>query len=131
MILERDFNFSMDIYDLFYSPDKVYEGKNYDLVTTTEVVEHLKNPLAYFLLFKELLNEKGVLSIMTLFHPRDDAQFMEWYYIRDVSHISFYTPMTMKVIGEKVGLKMIYTDEKRYVSFRKGDIIKYENIYSH
>ncbi|NMA74665.1 MAG: class I SAM-dependent methyltransferase, partial [Bacteroidales bacterium] len=39
-ILETNHNYKMHIYDLFYSPEKVYKGKKYDLITSTEVVEH-------------------------------------------------------------------------------------------
>jgi len=74
-LLERDYDFSMDIYDLFYAPEKIYEDKKYKLITATEVVEHLKNPLDYFYQFKELLDKDGLLSIMTTFHPRNNVTF--------------------------------------------------------
>jgi len=119
MILERDYDFLMDIYDLYYSPEKTYEHKKYDLVTATEVVEHLKYPLEYFKLFESLLKDDGILSIMTLFHARDDAAFENWHYLRDITHISFYTQKTLESIAKMVGLEIIYTNEKRYTTFRK------------
>ena len=117
-VMERDYGISMDIYDKFYSTDKVYRDRTYDLVTSTEVVEHLDDPLKYFSLFKSLLKDDGVLAIMTLFHPEDRERFLEWFYIRDQSHISFYTPRTMEVLSEKVGLEFIYTNHHRYSTFR-------------
>ncbi|KNZ41629.1 hypothetical protein AKG39_11165 [Acetobacterium bakii] len=117
-LLERDYDYSMDIYDRFYAPDKIYEGQKYNLITATEVVEHLKNPLDYFHQFKALLDEDGLLSIMTTFHPRNDAAFMNWHYMREACHISFYTLKTMTVISEMVGLKIIYSDGQRYTSFK-------------
>lgn len=116
-ILKRDFGFAMDTYDKFYAPEKTYEGKKYSLVISTEVVEHFKNPLEYFKLFKELTAEGGIISIMTLFHPRNDAEFLEWFYIRDKSHVSFYTPKTMKYIGKYLGLKVVYSNGTRYTTF--------------
>lgn len=116
-ILERNHNYYMDIYDLFYSPEKVFVGQKYDLVTTTEVVEHLKNPLEYFKLFSKLLKPGGVLAVMTLFHQNDEAHFLNWHYIRDWSHISFYTPKTMEYIASEVGLKVIHTNDVRYTTF--------------
>jgi hypothetical protein len=114
MILERDYGFDMDIHDLFYSPEKPYKDKQYNLITCTEVIEHLKNPLAYFRLFKELLHDGGILAIMTLFHPNNDIDFMDWFYVRDRSHISFYTPRTLEMIGELIGLKLIYHNGHRH-----------------
>jgi transcription initiation factor TFIIIB Brf1 subunit/transcription initiation factor TFIIB len=117
-ILTRDYGYDMDIYDLFYSPKKTYEGKKYDLITSTEVVEHLKNPMIYFNLFKNLLKEDGVLAIMTLFHPKDDEKFGDWWYRRDKTHISFFTRKTMETIAEMLELKVLYTDDKRCCSFK-------------
>ncbi len=118
MILERDYGYEMDIYDMFFSPEKTYIDKKYDLITCTEVIEHLKNPMEYFLLFKELLEGDGTLGIMTLFHANSDEEFCNWHYRRDRSHISFFTEKTMKVIGEKIGLELVFTDNNRYSVFR-------------
>lgn len=116
-ILERNHDYKIEIYDLFYAPEKVYKGKKYDLVTSTEVVEHLKNPLEYFKLFSKLLKPEGILSIMTLFHKNDESTFLDWHYIRDWSHISFYTPKTMEYLAKEAGLKIIYTDNNQYTTF--------------
>lgn len=116
-LLGRYHGYDMDIYDLYYAPEKVYEGKIYDLITTTEVVEHLRNPMAYFRLFAKLLKPGGVLAVMTLFHLNDEAAFLDWHYIRDHTHISFYTPKTMNYIASQVGLKVIYTNDVRYTTF--------------
>lgn len=116
-ILSRNHDYQMDIYDLFYAPERVYEGQKYDLVTSTEVVEHLENPIEYFGLFSKLLKPDGILAIMTSFHQNDDLAFLDWHYIRDRSHISFYTPRTMEFIATKVGLKIIYTDSIQYTTF--------------
>ncbi len=118
MILERDYGFSMDNYDLYYSPETIYEGRTYDLITSTEVIEHIPNPLEYFSIFKRCMKKDSILSIMTLFHPENKREFLNWYYMRDMSHISFFTPQTMKVIAELVGMKIIYTDNTRYTTFK-------------
>ncbi|MBU1145712.1 MAG: class I SAM-dependent methyltransferase [Firmicutes bacterium] len=117
-ILKEDYDFEVEIYDLFFSPLKVYETQKYDVITSTEVIEHLQNPLIYFALFKSLLAKDGILSIMTLFHPNDEDKFIDWYYIRDHSHISFYTTKTIEFIAKKNGLKMIYTNNHRYITLQ-------------
>lgn len=116
-LLEKKLNYNMDIYDYYFSPEKVYIAKKYDLVTSTEVIEHLSDPLLYFELFSKLLKPKGVLAIMTQFHSNDEVSFLKWPYIRDKSHVSFYTPKTMEYIGRTVGLKVIYTDNFKYITF--------------
>ena len=122
MIMENDYGYEMDIHDKFYATEKVYENKKYDLITSTEVIEHLDNPLEYFKLFKDHLNNNGILALMTLFHPVDRDKILEWFYIRDKSHISFFTPKTMEIIAEKTELEFIYTNNHRYGTFKKVKI---------
>ena len=117
-ILKSDYDFSCDIYDLYYSPKKTYLNKLYNLVVCTEVIEHIKYPLDYFKLFKSLLEEDGTLSMMTLLHSNDDEAFLNWHYIRDKSHISFFSLKTIDITAKKVGLKRIYTDNNRYITFK-------------
>ncbi|MEZ2658911.1 class I SAM-dependent methyltransferase [Aneurinibacillus aneurinilyticus] len=124
-LLSEEYGYHTDVYDLYYSPIKVYEGKEYDLITSTEVVEHLKEPMEYFRLFKDLLKENGLLAIMTLFHPRDDEKFCAWYYRRDKTHISFYTPKTMAYIAKELQMQVRYIDEKRYCSFGFDELRKF------
>ena len=115
-ILERDYGYQMDIYDLFYAPKNPCEGKKYDLVTCTEVVEHLQDPLTLFHLFRQLLKPDGILAVMTQFHHNDLSHFQNWHYVRDRSHIAFYTPVTMGYLANQAGLKVLYTDSERYTT---------------
>lgn len=119
MLLERDYGLHADIYDLFYSPEKIYEGKTYDVVTSIEVVEHLVNPLVQFEIMKKALKKDGVLAVQTQFHPKDVEEFRKWYYMRDRSHIAFYTRKTMEKIAELLELDLIYCDDVRYTAFRR------------
>ncbi len=118
-ILNRDYNCQMEIYDLYYSPEKVYEGKTYDFVTSTEVIEHLREPLKYFNLFNSLLDVGNILGIMTLFHENSVDKFLKWHYRRDMTHISFYTPKTLETIADKSGFRLVYHDDHRYAIFEK------------
>jgi|AntRauTorcE11897_2_1112592.scaffolds.fasta_scaffold00001_524 hypothetical protein len=118
-LLKREYNYKMHIYDVFFAPEKVYENNKYDLVTCTEVVEHLKNPLEYFKIFKSLINNNGIIAVMTLLSPNNEKDFFDWWYIRDKTHISFFTLKTMQVIASKLGLKIVYTDNKRYITLKK------------
>lgn len=118
-ILERDYGYRMDIYDLFYAPEKVFVGRRYDLITCTEVVEHLRDPLAFFRLARELLQEDGLLAVMTQFHPEDDAASLNAHYLRDQTHISYFSFKTMETVAALTGLEVVYTDHKRFTAFRR------------
>ena len=120
-VLENEYGYSMSIYDKFYAPERVYIGEKYDLITTTEVIEHIKDPLEYFKLFNALLKQDGALAIMTQFHPQAEGAFINWHYMRDRSHISFFTLKTMEYIAKKTDFTIVYTDNKRYITMRKKD----------
>lgn len=117
-LLSKEYKYDMAIYDLYYAPQTTYKNTTYDLLTCTEVVEHLKDPLSYFKHFKELVKPGGVIGIMTLFHPRDDSKFCDWHYRRDMTHIAFFTPKTMEKISELLDMELLYCDLKRCCSFR-------------
>ncbi|MDT4763159.1 class I SAM-dependent methyltransferase [Sphaerochaeta sp. PS] len=117
-LLGDGYGFQVETYDLFFSPEKVYENKKYDLITSTEVLEHLDDPLSAFQLFASLLAPGGILAVMTLLHHHDEAQFLKWHYIQEVSHISFFALETLQFLSEEVGLELLYSDEKRYATFK-------------
>jgi len=110
---------SVDIYDLYFYPKKVYEGKTYDLITSTEVFEHLRNPIEVLKLLVEHTNDKGYIVLMTKFPPKDDKEFLAWWYRRDPTHISFFTPESFEVMAEKVGLKVLKIIDNNIVVFQK------------
>ena len=118
-VIDRDYKFETMHYDIHYSPTMVYEGHLFDVIVSTEVVEHINEPLEFFQLLSSLLRKDGILSIMTLFHLNDDEHFSGWWYRRDKTHVSFYTPKTLIRIANLCGLDLIYTDKKRMATFSK------------
>jgi hypothetical protein len=117
----KDMGFYVDIYDKFFAPEEIYTDNKYDLITATEVMEHIKDPLSTIGLLKKRLNKKGIISIMTAFHPRDEAGFMEWWYRRDKTHISFYTPVTFKYVAGLRDMKLAAYDDKNIIVLQKND----------
>lgn len=66
----------MVIYDLFYATNKSYINKKFDLITSTEVLEHVKDPISTFKLLVSLLKKDGVLAIIMLYQPNNDDDFL-------------------------------------------------------
>jgi len=114
--LLRKEGFRTDIYDKYFSPKKVYTNKKYDLITATEVFEHLKDPVAILKLLKSHLNKNGVLAVMTLFHPKDIEQFKKWWYRRDSTHIAFYTPKTFEYMASLFKMDSKVVDKKNILT---------------
>jgi len=118
-ILKRQYMFHVSIYDIFYAKGVNVFNKTYDVITSTEVFEHLSNPNETFVKLKKSLKDGGILAVMTLFHPNNLDKFNDWFYIRDPSHITFYTPKTFKVLAKKHGFEVLYTNEHRYITLKK------------
>lgn len=108
-------NLHVDCYDKFYQPQKIYENKQYDLITSTEVFEHLQNPKEVLNLLKMHLKPNGIIAIMTLFHTNKQEDFLKWWYRRDPTHITFFTPKTFEVLAYECGLKVLKHDNKRVI----------------
>ncbi|MBN1492840.1 MAG: class I SAM-dependent methyltransferase [Candidatus Omnitrophica bacterium] len=109
----------VDHYDPYFYPHEEVFKKKYDLITTTEVIEHLKSPLMQLSELVSRLNPHGILAIMTRFHPGNDIEFLKWWYIRDETHISFYTVNTLRVIANAIGGVLLSNDNVKYCVMKK------------
>ena len=96
-------NKKCDYYDLYYF-DKEIKGpfKNIILI---EVFEHIKEPLELLSYLKSLLLDGGAILIMTQIvkEPLD-----KWWYLRDTTHISFFTPEAMEALAKRLDMRLIY-----------------------
>ena len=117
--LLRRRGFEVDIYDVFFAPDESFKRNRYDLVTATEVFEHLSNPLETLRMLAGCLDNEGIIVVMTLFHPQDDSVFFDWWYRRDPTHITFFTPRTFAVMSEMAGLKVVDSGKRHCVMKRR------------
>ena len=118
-IFQRDYNLEFTIYDKFYFCNTDYKSYYYDAITSTEVIEHIEYPLETFKELSSILKSKGIISIMTLLHSNDFEHFNKWWYNHDPTHISFFTLKTFQYIASKNDLEIIYTDNKRIITFQK------------
>jgi len=102
-------------YDPYFSPNRGYLEEKYDLITATEVFEHLLNPLEVLANLKSLLNSNGHIAIMTHLHYDDKKRFKQWWYRRDPTHIGFFTPKTFQVLASNLSLHVKATDGEKYI----------------
>lgn len=118
-IMVECYGIPTEIYDLYFAPETEWRRRTYDLIVSTEVFEHLSDPLTEMRALSGRLSKGGLLAVMTRFHYADDAAFLAWHYRRDKTHIGFFSEKTLRVLGRLAGLDMIHTDGKRHATFRK------------
>jgi 2-polyprenyl-3-methyl-5-hydroxy-6-metoxy-1,4-benzoquinol methylase len=117
--LLRRRGYEVSLYDLFYHDDpSVFDG-TYDGIVSTEVVEHLADPIGTLRRLSGCLESGGYLSLMTLFAPEDKAVFLDWHYRRDPTHIAFFHLKTLARFEALFNLRLIDHDGKRVATFRK------------
>ncbi len=97
----------MECYDPFYFNDPAVFERQYDYICAAEVVEHLQDPDRTFTLLFKMLNPGGWLGIMTKL-ALDARAFSRWHYIRDMTHICFYSRGTLDFIARRFNARLIY-----------------------
>lgn len=95
----------VDLYDPFYNNDPAVFNNTYDFICATEVVEHLRDPDKEFTVLFKILKEGGRLGIMTKL-VIDLQAFSRWHYIRDATHICFYSRPTFEYLARRFGAEV-------------------------
>jgi len=109
--------YSVADYDPFFFNQVELLTRKYDFITCTEVIEH------FFYVAEELekllamLKENGILAIMTEL-VETETLLSEWYYMREPSHVCFFSSETMEWIASTYELEM--TIPHRNVRFFKA-----------
>lgn len=80
---------SMDVYDPFYANNPAIWSKRFQVITATEVVEHLRTPGITLEAVWQLLEPGGLLGLMTKRWLSQD-KFRSWHYINDPTHVIFF-----------------------------------------
>ena len=112
--------FSVDVVDPFFYPDTDLQTRTFDCVTATEVIEHLRDPLDTFRFIDTLLNPGGLLAIRTNFLPGSEKNFFDWWYIRDITHLSFYSVETFNRIAGILGWRLIKHNDSNTAIMEKS-----------
>ena len=74
-----------------------------------EVFEHISNPKNLLLNLKKYLNNKGRIIIKTVVVPKNPINF---WYLRDITHVSFISVKGMKILGDLCGFSVFYDEKK-------------------
>lgn len=105
-----------EAYDPYFAPKNLQAG--YDLITCSEVMEHVYEPATVLAELVHLLHPGGYLSIMTRFHPGEE-HFTGWWYHRDPTHVVFYSTTTMNWTARQYPLQIVFINGFDKVVFRR------------
>ena len=101
-----------DYYDLYYYDNII--DKKYDNIILIEVFEHVENVYELLLKLKNMLNNNGQIIIMT---KEKVVDLNNWWYLRDITHISFVEYKTMALLASMLKLKLNYDKDNSLFIF--------------
>jgi SAM-dependent methyltransferase len=116
-VLFEELGYPMAIYDPFYAPDRSVLADEYDFVTATEVVEHLRRPHASLERMWRCVKPGGYLGLMSKL-VIDRAAFANWHYKNDATHICFFSRETFGWLAREWGTAPLFVG-KEVTLFRK------------
>lgn len=108
---------AVKIYDPLYANDPSVFQNQYDFITASEVVEHMREPRAEFQRLWSCLKPGGWLGVMTK-RVIDRKAFATWHYKEDLSHIRFYSEATFQWLARELGADVEFIGND-VVLFRK------------
>jgi hypothetical protein len=116
-LMLEEYGHQVNLFDKFYANDMSVFDHKYDFITTTEVIEHLNDPMTEFNRLIGLLKDGGYLATMTqILTPKID--FSKWYYKNDPSHIGFFSQKSLTYLANYFDIEVEFISE-RVVFFKK------------
>ncbi|MDX9695328.1 MAG: class I SAM-dependent methyltransferase [Bacteroidales bacterium] len=111
LLLNKD-GFICDNYDPLFFPQ--LSDKKYDFIFATECFEHFFNPVRELQIIKSHLKNNGYLIVMTELWD-EIADFKNWWYMRDFTHVVFYHSKTFAYIANHFNFRLIQIINQRIV----------------
>ena len=98
-------------YDPYFHNNQELLTKQYDYISSCEVIEHFYNPYKEFKLLKSLLKPQAKLYLMTDIYD-EKTDFASWYYKNDPTHVFLYTKETFTWIKKKSDFSDVFIDKR-------------------
>ncbi len=99
----EDHGHELALFDKFYFSNPSVLRTTYDFVVATEVIEHCYAADQVWKQWLGLLSAPALLAIMTK-RVRSQSAFSTWHYIRDPTHVVFYSNETFEWVANKYKL---------------------------
>jgi 2-polyprenyl-3-methyl-5-hydroxy-6-metoxy-1,4-benzoquinol methylase len=103
-------------YDPLYGIGMPALEGTYDVVIMCECIEHLRGLAAEVRRVMRLLVPSGYLIVRTELLA-DLQNFASWWYIRDCTHINFFSLTAMRYVAERIAKPLCFTNNKNVCIF--------------
>ncbi|WP_214454860.1 class I SAM-dependent methyltransferase [Aeromonas dhakensis] len=96
----REAGYQMAGYDKFYADEPELLTRQYDFITSTEVIEHIATPSAVLETLWGCLKPGGLLVLQTQ-RVLGDERFRQWRYRHDPTHIVFFAEASFRALADR------------------------------
>lgn len=96
----REAGYQMAGYDKFYADEPELLTRQYDFITSTEVIEHIAEPRAVLETLWGCLKPGGLLVLQTQ-RVLGDERFRQWRYRHDPTHIVFFAEASFRTLATR------------------------------
>lgn len=91
-------------WDPFFAPDTMFFENGADLVLCLEVAEHFETPIEDFKGLARSCSTDGIIALQTILVPKTRAEFKNWWYKEDTTHVTFYSKYALELCAKNAGL---------------------------
>lgn len=105
-------------YDLYFYDNEDTLLNLYNVIILEEVIEHLKSPITILKKLYSLLNKDGLFIIRTRLLNKN-INLNSWWYLRDTTHISFFSFKSFQICCELLRMNIIYCNDKDLIILKK------------
>ncbi len=102
---------SCESYDPLFNIQCNDNAKTYDIIVVCEVIEHLRLLQDDLAFIKKRLKPDGTVIIRTQLYP-DADNFLKWWYIQDLTHINFFSSLTIDFVASQLNRTVSSTTEE-------------------
>jgi SAM-dependent methyltransferase len=99
------FGITVDSYDLYFHPKEEVFAESYDFIVLSEVIEHLRKPLEVMERLRSRLTPGGKIFIKTKLYSPNPAEFRDWFYKRDPTHVQFFNYESLNWLANRLGMQ--------------------------
>lgn len=107
-------------YDAYFFKNESIWDESYDFIVLSEVIEHLRGPRQEMRELAKRLKPNGKIFIKTKLMPNSKAEFDQWFYKRDITHVQFFSEQSMEYLRnylamdtlETIGTDLYFMDRK-------------------
>lgn len=107
--------YSVRSWDPYFLPDTSALQRRYNVIAACEVMEHIGEPVSALESIHALLEPGGLLSVRSSLHPGSWEEFFRFWYIRDRTHVSYYSEHTVRFIAEHFGFSAVMIEDPFWV----------------